>query len=577
MKRLWCGLRTGVANMKMKRKVILTYVILSILPISGLNLFTYQYTKTLLLARERRLAADSIHQAALPVDYQLQIYGALSDYIFNDAAIQNAVTDTYGQQYFKMYKTYADTIVPTFQTYYALHPGLELLTIFTGSDLHPFGDYVQPLSRLQQGALYPQIAGSQHPRWLVSGQEDAPLLCSVRRMAQRRRDDAPNYLYLQLDYQTFFAPLSTITSDSYGLVVLEEDSDPLYTFSSLEEPPNPAVFEGGVPPKAFADRYMVASTTLNGGLWTVYYYRPLSGVVESVTGVLSTTFTILWLVLILLGILAWVFSRVIVSPLEALSRNMQQVRLGDMAVTVHTDRNDEVGILIHSFSDMIDRINHLIKEVYESELQKKEYQLGILRAQINPHFLYNSLSLINSRAIVAGQEEISQMALLISSFYRTALNRGQDITTVENELANTRAYISIQLLLGSDSFGVEYNIDPGVGLCQIPHFILQPIVENAIGHGLQDSPLPRRILAVSAGWQGDRIQLQVSDNGVGMAQPVVEGLLTNQSKGYGLRNVYQRLALSYKNQFEFHIESREGEGTTVTLLLPQTIPGHGSQ
>ena len=117
------------------------------------------------------------------------------------------------------------------------------------------------------------------------------------------------------------------------------------------------------------------------------------------------------------------------------------------------------------------------------ELEKKNYQQKILYAQINPHFLYNSLSLINSRAILSGQNDISEMVILLSTFYRTALNKGKDITTLGNELMNIQAYVKIQLFSYSESIDVVYNIETSLSSTPFPNFILQPLVENALDHG----------------------------------------------------------------------------------------------
>ena len=157
------------------------------------------------------------------------------------------------------------------------------------------------------------------------------------------------------------------------------------------------------------------------------------------------------------------------------------------------NRNDEIGKLIHTFNSMLKRIRSLIDEAYVQKLKAKEYQLNALRAQINPHFLYNTLSLISARAIIAEQTEISETVQLLTLFYRTSLNKGQDITTIRNELENIKAYISIQLILTNHSFLVEYQLEEALLELPIPCLILQPIVENAIEHGLRSSRRqPRR-------------------------------------------------------------------------------------
>ena len=153
------------------------------------------------------------------------------------------------------------------------------------------------------------------------------------------------------------------------------------------------------------------------------------------------------------------------------------------------------------------------------ELEKKNYQQKILYAQINPHFLYNSLSLINSRAILSGQNDISEMVILLSTFYRTALNKGKDITTLENELMNIQAYVKIQLFSYSESIEVVYNIEEALAGVPFPNFILQPLVENALDHGLKNSLKKDKKLTVTVKKEEymavDFISIWIEDNGCG--------------------------------------------------------------
>lgn len=135
-----------------------------------------------------------------------------------------------------------------------------------------------------------------------------------------------------------------------------------------------------------------------------------------------------------MSLLGYVFSIRMVSQLELLTENMNQINMGLRKVTVQSKSKDEVGVLIRSFQRMMDQMNHLISEVYESKIQLQNSEMRALQAQINPHFLYNSLSIINWKAIEAGEDEISYVTLALSTYYRTSLNRGETMTTVAKKL-----------------------------------------------------------------------------------------------------------------------------------------------
>ena len=162
---------------------------------------------------------------------------------------------------------------------------------------------------------------------------------------------------------------------------------------------------------------------------------------------------------------------------------MNRVNQGSREVTVNSNAGDEIGLLVRSFRSMMDEINRLIHEVYENKIALKEFELKALTAQINPHFLYNSLSVINWMAIRSNQREISKVTLSLSMFYRTALSKGQDMVTVDNCIQNIKAYLDIQLVMHDNDFQVIWDIDPEVKGDIVPKLLLQPVVENALEHG----------------------------------------------------------------------------------------------
>ena len=177
-----------------------------------------------------------------------------------------------------------------------------------------------------------------------------------------------------------------------------------------------------------------------------------------------------------------------------------------------------------------------------------------LQAQINPHFLYNSLSLINWKAIMAGQEEISQMAQLLSTFYRTTLNKGKNITTVKGEWDNTCSYVQIQNLMHSGKMRVETRIDPEMLEYEMLNLLLQPLVENSIYHGIREK-------------EGELI-FTVEDNGCGMEENVLKNILAADVGGYGVQNVQHRIQLYYGPEYGLSYESKINEGTRALLRIP---------
>lgn len=209
----------------------------------------------------------------------------------------------------------------------------------------------------------------------------------------------------------------------------------------------------------------------------------------------------------------------------------------------------------------------------KNKIALKEFELKALTAQINPHFLYNSLSIINWMAIRSHQKEISKVTLSLSMFYRTALSKGQDMVTVDNCIQNIRAYLDIQLVMHDNDFQVIWVIDPEVKGDIVPKLLIQPVVENALEHGLDMKEEGEKILKLIFVQDGTDVLLAVEDNGPGMEQKEADKLVTYQASGYGLKNVNDRIKLLYGDSYEIRVLSKVGEGTRVEMRIPRKLAG----
>ena len=208
-------------------------------------------------------------------------------------------------------------------------------------------------------------------------------------------------------------------------------------------------------------------------------------------------------------------------------------------------------------------------DALRAELTEQKMSMLYLKSQVNPHFLYNTLSMMNWMAIRSNQMEISKVTLALSTFYRTALSKGEDVVTVENCIQNMEAYLEIQLTMHDHNFSVDWDIDPTIKNEKMPKLLLQPVVENAIEHGLDEKEDGDKKIFLSFKGKGDDVEITVRDNGLGMEQEKAETLVTYQAKGYGLKNVNDRIRLLYGENYGIHIFSSPDEGTTVIMKFPK--------
>ncbi|WP_317890152.1 cache domain-containing sensor histidine kinase [Paenibacillus sabuli] len=290
-------------------------------------------------------------------------------------------------------------------------------------------------------------------------------------------------------------------------------------------------------------------------------------------------------ILLALGI-SWVIYAGIAAPVDKLVKGMKRVGGGALTVRLDNRRQDELGYLTEAFNRMVVDQRRLIEDHYEQQLRLAKTELNFLQAQINPHFLYNTLNSIHRTAQNYEAEEISEMVLNLSRFFRLSLNKGEAVITVDECLSHLHYYVRVQQLRFLDSFAVEYRVEAAARDVPILKLLLQPLVENAILHGLEGRDEGGRLLVAVRVVDERLLQIEVRDNGAGMSaarahyvRQEMERLARQDFHLYsvsetavrdlfGLRNVLARIKLYYGAGAELAIESREGEGTAVTLRLP---------
>ncbi len=285
--------------------------------------------------------------------------------------------------------------------------------------------------------------------------------------------------------------------------------------------------------------------------------------------------------LILLGIsvgLAVFLSGRITRPMRKIETAMQQIGEGNMDIVVQDQDQDEMGILAATLNNMSLNIKELMAQIHRDEEQKRYLQLKAMQYQVNPHFLYNTLDSIAMSARRNNDSTSEKMALALSEFFRLSLSHGMEYVTVSEEMRYVQSYLEIQSMRFPDSVTWECRIEPGLENIKVLKFILQPLAENSLYHGLRDSGREGHI-DVSAYAVKEDLIFSVKDNGAGILPEQLEKLkeeincrqATEKSiyeGGFGLQNVQQRLQLVYGEQAGLSIESEWDEGTCITVIIP---------
>lgn len=346
---------------------------------------------------------------------------------------------------------------------------------------------------------------------------------------------------------TFFEPFNGMQYLGNGILVLDESGNPVYSRKSsgglIDNAVYAAIAAGSLEDTA---QYVLRGGSVPTTGWRIYYYVDSQMITGQLHSILLRTLQVVGAVTAIAFVVITLFSRSLSKRILLLKDSAERVASGDLDTVIETEDTDEIGVVINSFGSMTKRLNHLINEIYKMQLEKKAVELKALQAQINPHFLYNALSSINWKAIRQGNEDISQLASTIATFYRTSLNNGESITSVENELANIKAYIEIQRHMHDFPFTVDYEIEDGVQQLSMLNFLLQPIVENAFKHGIDytDETWDGRIL-ITCATKEEYLIFTIRNNGPRIPEHKARESLMQPGKGYGLFNIQERIALYY--------------------------------
>lgn len=557
-------IRKKFRDMKYRHKLTILLVISSLVPMTMLALYSHNSMSRLVRHNEVEDTSSILEQTRESIDSQIEVYTGLINYLTYSPDIEEVINEKNMDNYVA-YAKYTQIVDPLLTVPKSYHDAINQIQIFADSIKVRHEYTLVPMDEIGQEWWSSQLNDEVQVQWLVNTEK--PEIAAVRNIYDGRNRTA--VLCITLDYNKIFKPLKNIISEESGTMVLDQSQNIVYRDENIQDNDLADLGESDKILEQISKEYVAVNSTSQNTGWKFYLYKTKKSVEKSVYQMLLAEIPLIAGCVLIIFILGMAFSRLFTRKIEMLTENMDQVNHGSREVTVTSDAEDEVGVLIRSFRRMMGEIDRLISEVYENKIALKEFELKALTAQINPHFLYNSLSIINWMAIKSGQKEISKVTLDLSTFYRTALSKGEDMVTVENCIRNIEAYLSIQLVMHDNDFTVEWKIDPQVKAEKVPKLILQPVVENALEHGLDVKEEGDKILQLSFLDAGDAVLLRVEDNGMGMEQSVAESLVTYQAEGYGLKNVNDRICLLYGEEYKIRITSSVGKGTVVEMRIPK--------
>lgn len=307
----------------------------------------------------------------------------------------------------------------------------------------------------------------------------------------------------------------------------------------------------------------------------------IESIVKEPNQVIKLSITVVAISVLLAFLIIYSFSSLFSRRLLHLSRHINRVSTGDFDTTLKIDGKDEIALLARQFNSMVRSINDLMYEVQESNAQnslleqkQNDIRFKMLASQINPHFLFNALEAIRMEAHMKGQVEIARVVRLLGKMMRSNLEVGRSKILLSQELEVVRCYLDIQQFRYEERLKYQFTVDPAVESLYMPPLLIQPLVENAVIHGL-DNKMEGAFVTVEVVQVGDHAKFTITDNGVGISPIQLEELLNTlerkeerEGERIGLRNVHDRLKLSYGAEYGLTIESRPNVGTVIFFCIP---------
>jgi len=272
-------------------------------------------------------------------------------------------------------------------------------------------------------------------------------------------------------------------------------------------------------------------------------------------------------------IISYVLARFISHPIRELISIMGEVEEGTFSVKANARSNDEIGDLAKYFNQMLDRLNSYMNEVIEKQQQLRTTEIKMLQAQVNPHFIYNTLDVIKWSAKMGQKSEVVSVVTNLAKILRNSIDCDEEFVSVKRSISFIDSYLAIQKIKYNNAFKIIRNIDHTILECKVPRLIIQPFVENAIVHGLSNNSGNGEISIIGFVEAGT-IKFQIIDNGIGMTDEEIRKVSDNKSDQHiGIHNVDQRIKLYYGEDYGVHIESQKYKGTKVAITVPYLYEG----
>ncbi|MFO7160055.1 MAG: sensor histidine kinase [[Clostridium] cellulosi] len=563
-----------ILNAKLSVKVIVYYLTVFIL-FASLCFLTFERLNANMTEQKiKQLSSDSVNTISSNLDLIIDTVNNQSKMLISSSAIQSVLRSNGLKDYTQKQ---IDNYLTEFTNFYE---AISSIYIFdnNGHEYYVENDDMKNLSlkKLKSTDWYKELDekfGGYILKVNAGGAFDNTsrnYISLMRRINDINTQKPIGYMVVNISTDYIYSSFGKQVNDT-KIIVCDENRKPVISSGNIDGNElkliTESIKDGNVSQykKINGKQHIIASVKNDYG-WTIATITPINELAAQ-----EQTFKIFVAVLMLITLVMFAVSIMFISlsitrPINRLAKAMSSVKDGNFTEVHIRKTSDEIGMLQNVYNIMVREIQTLFKDMVNEQKAKRKAELEALQLQIKPHFLYNSFDAISSLALSGQNKEVYKIVVALGKFYKSFLNSGSETVTINEELEMIKQYLTIQLIRFKDKFTVDWQIDDNVRPLMIPRLTLQPLVENAIKHGIKDNP-QAGILLISAALKDGMVVIKIKDNGQGMDEIELEKLLNGEKSGAGLKITRERLKLYFDSPV-FEVKSEKGKGCEATIIFP---------
>ncbi len=587
------GLKSRIGNMSLHSRLVLYFVIISIIPIMLIGIISYRIALNIITDRAVQFSKQMINQVTGEIDNLLLDAYRVSVMVADDPTTQMVLRKPLEGDIAKRYSTdlIMDTRLNFIQSNYR-NEFFGFYAVGAHGSKYKSNFYSVKSNDLRQMDWYKKIIQSKKSVWFKTHKGSFvvetldQLLVSVGfPIIDKATGKTLGVVVIDID-ENLFSALTSSRLGKTGFMFIQDSQNNAITY------PDKSVVSLKIPVRKkewkWMDNFQKNQYLTIDGRHSMIFYKastvndwkiggvlPLSDFTKEsrVVGLVITGMCLA--VCIIALFIAWIIGGTIVNPIRKLIFLMRKAEDGNLSVTMNVKYNDEIGQLGKSFNVMLGKISKLMDKVFEEQQEIRKAEFKALQAQINPHFLYNTLDSIIWLARAHRDDEVVAMVNALTKLFRIALSRGREIITIQEEIEHVNSYLTIQHIRYKNKFTYDVSVPENLVQYRILKLILQPIIENAIYHGIKMKREEGHI-SLQAYESGECVVFEIQDTGIGMTEETLAALNNTlkdvsgeKLESYGLRNVNERIKIYFGKDYGLSFTSQYGIGTKVEIKIPK--------